>query len=115
MIFSFIIIREYSQNTFKNIISSNLSREKIYLGKLITINILNIGIYLSFVLVNTIIVLILFKIDSSLNLNNLFDFIKHIIYALPLYMGLSSLGCFMAFLMKKDSLFTTVYVLYFLN
>ena len=109
MIFSFIIIREYSQSTFKNIISSNLSRRNIYLGKLITINILNIGIYLAFVLVNTMLALILFKIDSSLTLNSLFDFIKHIIYALPVYIGISSLGCFMAFSMKKDGIFITVY------
>lgn len=113
VVFSDMITSEEQKNlTLKNVIGNGLSRYKMYLGKLIATIILafiSAGIILGVYLGSG---LVLFGLGDTFSMGLLQDFCLRIAAAIPLWISGITLLTFLAMLIKNNTLFAMVYIVF---
>ncbi len=115
MIVDMVTSEENKNLTIKNVLASGLSRNKMYLSKIIVSTILAV--------ISAIIILTIFLVSSMMitgigeNFSSelLRDFTFRILSAVPLWIGTISLCTYIAFLIKNNTLFASIYVILFVS
>ncbi|MDQ0151197.1 ABC transporter permease [Eubacterium multiforme] len=114
-IFLDVFTEEFKEETFKNIISSNISREKIYLSKFIVQIIL--AIITSIICMTVVyICIMLFGLQGKNFLATSNNFLLRFLSGVPIYIAVIALGDLLIVLIKKEIIASMVfYVIIFFS
>lgn len=112
---TFIFSEQYKHNTLKNELTFGLPRPRVYLGKLLTAAIVCIFTCVLAVTVFLGASRILFPPATGVDLAVDLTLLGHcLLIALPLWLGALSLLHMLQFMIKNTTLFTVLYIAYFL-
>lgn len=109
-IFSLLCFEEYKTSTFKNIISFDISRRKVYLSKFI-IEIVVCIIVATICFCIFLLSINLLKDGDGYNVNLLYDLIKRFIACIPLYVGGISIINFLIIIIRNEAIVGSIYVI----
>lgn len=101
-IFSIFFEDEYKEGTFKNVVSSNISRGKIYLGKCIS-EIIVAVLVAAVVFIVFIIWLSLLSWGQGSDKVILYEFLKRMVAVIPVFIGGIAISNFLRVIMKSNT------------
>ncbi|HHD2752949.1 TPA: ABC transporter permease [Clostridium perfringens] len=103
LVFMDVPMEEYKENTLKNLVSSTLSREKIYLGKYIAQVIIFLIMEIAAV-ITMIVTSYIFGLVGPNGFSDFLDVIYRLLVAFPIYLSALALYDLITVIIKKETL-----------
>lgn len=114
IVMSMTCSEEHKFLTFKNTIASGMSREKLYISKVISTILVSSIAAIAIVSIYLVAGALILGLGDDFTYSMLSEFLRRFLLAAPLWMGAIGIGIFLSFLFKNENAFSITYVMIFL-
>ncbi len=114
IIMSMTCSEEHKFLTFKNTIASGMSREKLYISKIISTIIVSSIVAIAILTIYLVGGALILGLGEGFTYSMLSEFLRRFLLAVPLWMGAIGIGIFLSFVLKNENAFSITYIMIFI-